>query len=146
MNQDQSYPVPQVFLVDGGGGGGGPHYPAHQPSFVPCWSYLPPQESHRGSHQKRSWSCMGVRPCAAVLVLMLFLLVFAALGFGAFQIDRMQRELRELKQVRAHLHEKSKVSWTVMKSHFLIVWCNLWALQSCVCLIFRALQAAQLCE
>ncbi|XP_074525019.1 tumor necrosis factor ligand superfamily member 6 [Halichoeres trimaculatus] len=96
MNPNQSYPVPQVFLVDGGGG---PQHPAHQPSFVPYWSYLPPHESQRRSHQKKSWNCMGVRPCAALLVLMLFLLVFAALGFGAFQIDRMQRQLKELKQV-----------------------------------------------
>ncbi|XP_041646764.1 tumor necrosis factor ligand superfamily member 6 [Cheilinus undulatus] len=94
MNQEQNYPFPQVFLVDGGG-----QYPAHQPSLVPCWSFPPPQERRRS--RDRGGGCLGVRPGAAVLVLMLFLLVFAALGFLAFQIHRMQKELKTLQQVNA---------------------------------------------
>lgn len=93
MNQEHNYPFPQVFLVDGGGGS--QQYPNHQPGLVPCWSFPPPQERRRGS--ERSGGCLGVRPGAAMLVLMLFLLVFAALGFQMFQISRMQKELRELR-------------------------------------------------
>ncbi|XP_034568022.1 tumor necrosis factor ligand superfamily member 6 [Notolabrus celidotus] len=96
MNPDQNYPLPQVFLVDGGQG---PQYPAHQPNLVPCWSFPPPQERQRRSRE-RSGGCMGVRPGTALLVLMLFLLVFAALGFEGFQIYRMQRELKELRQAK----------------------------------------------
>ncbi|CAJ1060074.1 tumor necrosis factor ligand superfamily member 6-like [Xyrichtys novacula] len=43
---------------------------------------------------------MGVRPCTALLVLMLFLLVFAALGFETYQLNRMKEELKELRQVQ----------------------------------------------
>ncbi|XP_060888134.1 tumor necrosis factor ligand superfamily member 6 [Labrus mixtus] len=94
-HHEQNYPFPQVFLVDGGGG---PQYPANQPNLVPCWSFPPPQERRRS--QERSGGCLGVRPGTAMLVLMLFLLVFAALGFEAFQIYTLQRELKELRQVK----------------------------------------------
>uniref|UniRef100_UPI0037E7C871 tumor necrosis factor ligand superfamily member 6 n=1 Tax=Semicossyphus pulcher TaxID=241346 RepID=UPI0037E7C871 len=93
MNQEQNYPLPQVYLVDGGGG---LQHPPHQPNLVPCWSFPPPQVRQRS--REKSGGCMGVRPGVALLVLMLFLLVFAALGFEAFQIHRLQRELKELRQ------------------------------------------------
>lgn len=43
---------------------------------------------------------MGVSHSAALVVLMLFLLVFAALGLGFYQIYNMQKELKEIDKVR----------------------------------------------
>nr|XP_046248395.1 tumor necrosis factor ligand superfamily member 6 [Scatophagus argus] len=94
MSCDQSYPFPQVFLVDDGGGS---QHPVQPPSLVPCWSFPPPQERAR-SHGK-SQGYKGVSPGVALVVLMLFLLVFAALGFEAYQINNMQKELREMREV-----------------------------------------------
>lgn len=39
---------------------------------------------------------MGVSPCVALVVLMLFLLVFAGLGFEAYEIYEMQKELKQV--------------------------------------------------
>ncbi|KAK9519227.1 hypothetical protein VZT92_021968 [Zoarces viviparus] len=91
----QSYPFPQVFLVDGSGG---PQHSGQQPSLVPCWSFPPAQERARSRGKSRG--CMGVSPGLALIVLMLFLLVFVALGFEAYQINNMQAELREVKTVK----------------------------------------------
>lgn len=101
MNCDQSYPFPQVFLVDGGGG---PQQQHHQtPSLVPCWSFPPAQERARSRGKSRG--CMGVSPGLALVVLMLFLLVFAALGFEAYQITSMEKELERMRKVRSPLGE-----------------------------------------
>lgn len=97
MNCDQTYPLPQVFLVDQAGE---LQEPNQAPNLVPCWSFPPPQERQRS--RRKSWSCMGVSPTLALVVLMLFLLVFGALGFEAYQIYQMQKELRELGEVRGH--------------------------------------------
>ncbi|XP_045905988.1 tumor necrosis factor ligand superfamily member 6 [Micropterus dolomieu] len=94
MNHDQNYPFPQVFLVDSGGG---QQHSAQPPSLVPCWSFPPAQERVRGRGKSRG--CMGVSPGVALVVLMLFLLVFAALGFEAYQIQNMQKQLREMREV-----------------------------------------------
>ncbi|XP_068566544.1 tumor necrosis factor ligand superfamily member 6 [Cebidichthys violaceus] len=91
----QSYPYPQVFLVDGGDGA---QRSGQQPSLVPCWSFPPAQERAR-SRGGKSRGCMGVGAGPALVVLMLFLLVFVALGFEAYQINKMQAELREMKKV-----------------------------------------------
>ncbi|XP_034386762.1 LOW QUALITY PROTEIN: tumor necrosis factor ligand superfamily member 6 [Cyclopterus lumpus] len=91
--EQQSYPFPQVFLVDGGG----PQHSAQQPSLVPCWSFPPAQE--RARPRGKSRGCMGVGPGAALVVLMLFLLVFVSLGFEAYQIHNMQVEMREMRKV-----------------------------------------------
>ncbi|XP_034003164.1 tumor necrosis factor ligand superfamily member 6 [Trematomus bernacchii] len=96
MSVDQSYPFPQVFLVDGGGG---PQHSANPPNLVPCWSYPPPQERVRSRGKSRG--CMGVSPALSLIVLMLFLLVFVALGFEAYQVINMQGEMRELKKVHS---------------------------------------------
>ncbi|KAK5869979.1 hypothetical protein PBY51_024651 [Eleginops maclovinus] len=109
MSADQSYPFPQVFLVDGGGG---PQHAAQPPSLVPCWSYPPPQERSRSRGKSRG--CMGVSPGLALIVLMLFLLVFAALGLEAYQIINMQEELRELKKV----HSATEFTTTQTKIEF----------------------------
>lgn len=97
MSCDQTYPFPQVFLVDQAGGLQQPDQP---PNLVPCWSFPPPQE--RARSRRKSWSCMGVSPSIALVVLMLFLLVFGALGFESYQIFKMQKELIQLGEVRSH--------------------------------------------
>ncbi|XP_062251734.1 tumor necrosis factor ligand superfamily member 6 [Platichthys flesus] len=93
MSCDHRYPFPQVFLVDGGGG---PVDPAQPPSLVPCWTSPPVQE--RARSRGRSGGFMRVGPCLTLVVLLLFLLVFAALGFEAYQIYKMKTELRQMKQ------------------------------------------------
>ncbi|XP_042371531.1 tumor necrosis factor ligand superfamily member 6 [Plectropomus leopardus] len=96
MSCDQSYPFPQVFLVDGGGG---PQRSAQQPSLIPCWSFPPAQE--RARNHGKSRGCMGISPALAMIVLMLFLLVFAALGFEAYQIQKMQEKLNDMEPVKS---------------------------------------------
>ncbi|XP_041791874.1 tumor necrosis factor ligand superfamily member 6 [Chelmon rostratus] len=95
MSCNQNYPFPQVFLVDEGGGSQQGMQP---PGLIPCWSFPPAVERVRS--RGKSQGCMGVRPCAALIVLMLFLLVFAALGFEAYQIYNMQKELSEMREVK----------------------------------------------
>lgn len=90
MSCDQTYPFPQVFLVDAGGG---LQHPDQPPSLVPCWSHL----SAQGTVRRKSHGGMGVSPCTALMVLMLFLLVFAGLGFEAYEIYKMQKELSQVK-------------------------------------------------
>ncbi|KAM9358028.1 tumor necrosis factor ligand superfamily member 6 [Symphorus nematophorus] len=95
MSYDQTYPFPQVFLVDGSGG---QQHPDQPPSLVPCWSFPPAQERVRS--REKSQGCMGVSNGAALVVLMLFLLVFAALGFEAYQIDALQKDLRNMTMMK----------------------------------------------
>lgn len=97
MMCDQSYPFPQVFLVDGAGA---PQHSSQPPNLVPCWSF-PPAQNRVRSHGK-SRSCMGVSPSLSMTVLFLFLLVFVALGFETYQIYKIQAELKEMRQVRSH--------------------------------------------
>ncbi|XP_033476706.1 tumor necrosis factor ligand superfamily member 6 [Epinephelus lanceolatus] len=92
MSCDQSYPFPQVFLVDGGGG---QQHSAQPPGLIPCWSFPPAQERVRSREKSRG--CMGVSPSLATVVLLLFLLVFAALGFQAYQIEKMKDKLKDMK-------------------------------------------------
>ncbi|KAK2835797.1 hypothetical protein Q5P01_016281 [Channa striata] len=93
MSGDQCYPLPQVYLVDGGGGMQNPGQP---PTLVPCWPFPPAQE--RARIQRKNRGFMGVSPCLAFIVLLLFLLVFLSLGFEAYQIYNLQTELREMKE------------------------------------------------
>ncbi|XP_054870109.1 tumor necrosis factor ligand superfamily member 6 isoform X2 [Amphiprion ocellaris] len=91
MSYDQSYPFPQVFLVDDSGR---PQHSAQPPGLIPCWSFPPAQQRLRS--RGKSEGCMGIRPGVALIVLLLFLLVFAALGFEAYQIMNIQKELRQV--------------------------------------------------
>ncbi|XP_026200516.1 tumor necrosis factor ligand superfamily member 6 [Anabas testudineus] len=91
MSCDQCYPLPQVYLVDGGGG---TQRSGQSPSLVPCWSFPPAQERVRSHGKSRGF--MGVSPCLAIVLMLLFLLVFAALGFEAYQIHNMQIALRDV--------------------------------------------------
>lgn len=94
MSYNQTYPFPQVFLVNDGGGS---QNPVQQPNLVPCWSFPPAQERVR--NQGRSRGCGGMSTGAALVVLMLFLLVFTALGFEAYQIHNIQKELKGRQEV-----------------------------------------------
>lgn len=91
MSCDQTYPFPQMFLVDAGGGSQRPDQP---PNLVPYWSHLSAQGSV--GRRRKSHGGMGVSPCVALVVLMLFLLVFAGLGFEAYEIYEMQKELKQV--------------------------------------------------
>ncbi|KAM9383656.1 tumor necrosis factor ligand superfamily member 6 [Pholidichthys leucotaenia] len=94
IGNDQSYPFPQVFLVDGGGGG--PQHSPQPPNLIPCWSFPPAQERVRSRGKGRG--SMGVSPCAALAMLFLFLLVFVALGFEAYKIVKIEEKLKEVPQ------------------------------------------------
>ncbi|XP_041862771.1 tumor necrosis factor ligand superfamily member 6 isoform X2 [Melanotaenia boesemani] len=82
----------KVFLVDGGGG-----HPTQPPNLVPCWSFPPAQERMRSRGKSRG--CMGISPSLAMVVLLLFLLVFAALGFEAYQILDIQKKMKAIEKV-----------------------------------------------
>ncbi|XP_053179162.1 tumor necrosis factor ligand superfamily member 6 [Scomber japonicus] len=90
---DQSYPFPQVFLVDRAEG---PQHSGQLPNLVPCWSFPPAQERVRSREKSRGY--MGVSPGLAMVVLCLFLLVFAALGFEFYQIYNLKTELKNIKR------------------------------------------------
>uniref|UniRef100_A0A3B4FH60 Fas ligand n=1 Tax=Pundamilia nyererei TaxID=303518 RepID=A0A3B4FH60_9CICH len=108
VNFEQNYPFPQMFLVDGGGGGR-QQDSAQPPSLIPCWSFPPAQE--RMKSRGKSKGCMGISPGLALVVLFLFLLVFAALGFEAFKISRIEDQLRNsLDESGLNGQDKSKRS------------------------------------
>ncbi|XP_015247745.1 PREDICTED: tumor necrosis factor ligand superfamily member 6-like [Cyprinodon variegatus] len=94
MSSDQRYPYPQVFLVDEGGG---QRQPVAPPNLIPCWSFPPVHESMRSRSKSRS--CLGVSPSLFMVLLMMFLLVFAALGFEAWQILNIQKQLKAPEKV-----------------------------------------------
>lgn len=109
MSYDQACPLPpQVFFVNEGGGVQRPIPPSN---LVPCWSY--PQQRERARSPDRSRGCMGVSSGAALVVLMLFLLVFAALGFEAYQIKNLQKNLKEMQEVRGGRLGEIAVSYSV---------------------------------
>ncbi|KAF7645592.1 hypothetical protein LDENG_00201520 [Lucifuga dentata] len=93
MSCNQSYPFPQAFLMDTGGG---PQHSVQPPNLVPCWSFPPAQDRVRS--RGRSQGCMGVNPGLVMVVLLLFLLVFAALALGAYQIYEIQTELKQMRK------------------------------------------------
>lgn len=95
MSYDQTCPLPQVFFVNEGGG---VQRPIPSSNLVPCWSFPQPRERTRS--QQRNRGCMGVSSGAALVVLMLFLLVFATLGFEAYQIQNLQKKLKAMQEVR----------------------------------------------
>ncbi|KAM7388511.1 hypothetical protein PAMP_024681 [Pampus punctatissimus] len=95
MSCNQSYPFPQVFLVDRDGG---PNHSDQLPNLVPCWPFPPAQDRVRSRGKSRG--CMGVSPSLAIVVLFLFLLVFAALGFQTYQIYKIQKKMEGMRQVK----------------------------------------------
>ncbi|KAL4634961.1 tumor necrosis factor ligand superfamily member 6-like [Arapaima gigas] len=86
MNSDLGSAYPPVFMVDGR-----ELQPAMgHPIPLQCWSF-PPQRV-----KSRRRDCSEV--CVVTIVLLTLLLVLAALGFGAFQILKLQTELTQLRQ------------------------------------------------
>ncbi|KAM9831184.1 tumor necrosis factor ligand superfamily member 6 [Neosynchiropus ocellatus] len=95
MNQNQNYPHPRVFVVDAGGG----QQPLSQhPYHGPGWSFPPAQEIMR--KKRKRYSFMGVSSGLVMVVLLLFLLVFVAMGYGTYQIFKMQEQLSSMAQVQ----------------------------------------------
>ncbi|KAM6921149.1 tumor necrosis factor ligand superfamily member 6 [Xenentodon cancila] len=91
MSGDHNYPFPQVFVVDRGGGS---HNLEQPPNLIPCWSFPPAQERVR----RKRGGCLGISYSLTLILLLLFLLVFAALGFEAYQIMHIQKQLRDAGQ------------------------------------------------
>ncbi|XP_055043069.2 tumor necrosis factor ligand superfamily member 6 [Misgurnus anguillicaudatus] len=88
---------PPMFLVDSGGGHPGEHQYYHQqvlgqgnPPLVPCWTFPPA----RAKMKKRGTMNNGM----TWVLIMILLLVFAALGLGAYQILRLQNQVERLTQ------------------------------------------------
>ncbi|XP_072552123.1 tumor necrosis factor ligand superfamily member 6 [Salminus brasiliensis] len=99
MNGNLRYQYPQVFTVDAAAG-----LPQQQhlhpqmatagtePSLVPCWTFPPAR------FQTKRRGCGGMNSAAGTLLIMVLLVVFAALGLGAYQIMRLETEVAKLKQ------------------------------------------------
>ncbi|XP_058612396.1 tumor necrosis factor ligand superfamily member 6 [Onychostoma macrolepis] len=99
MSSNFSHPSQPVFMVDSGGDHPKQHRYYHQqmprhaePQLVPCWTFPPA----RAEMKKRDWGRMNAG-MAWVLILIL-LLIFAALGLGAYQIQKLQTEVQRLSQ------------------------------------------------
>ncbi|XP_051511218.1 uncharacterized protein LOC127416109 isoform X2 [Myxocyprinus asiaticus] len=99
MNGNFDNTSPPVFMVDSGGG-----YPKQRqyyheqvhgrtdPVLVPCWTFPPA----RAEDKRRG--CGGMNVVITWILALILLLVFAALGLGAYQILRLQSELERLTQ------------------------------------------------
>ncbi|KAL7871934.1 hypothetical protein SRHO_G00069170 [Serrasalmus rhombeus] len=98
MNNNLSYQYPPVFTVDAA-------RPIHQqhghpqlatgrmePTLVPCWTFPPAR------FQSKKRGCGGLTSAAGTLLVMVLLMVFAALGLGAYQIWGLQKKLAKLEQ------------------------------------------------
>ncbi|KAI2651827.1 Tumor necrosis factor ligand superfamily member 6 [Labeo rohita] len=99
MSSNFGHPSQPVFMVDSGRGQPRQHQYYHQqmprhtePRLVPCWTFPPAQAEMRKRDSGRMNAGM-----AWVLTLLL-LLVFAALGVGAYQILMLQTEVQRLSQ------------------------------------------------
>nr|XP_057930301.1 tumor necrosis factor ligand superfamily member 6 [Doryrhamphus excisus] len=113
MNCDQNYPFPQVFVVDGGQQQHQQHQHHHSdplPNVVPCWSFPPAQKRLKG---RRPSGCFkGVIPGLTTVMLLLFVLVFAALGFGGYQIHNMQVEMKDMRKISHQVKSVQELSRT----------------------------------
>ncbi|XP_054645827.1 tumor necrosis factor ligand superfamily member 6 [Dunckerocampus dactyliophorus] len=111
MSCDRNCPFPQVFVVDGGPQQH-PHHQHHHsdqlPNVVPCWSFPSAQERLRGRRARGGF--MGVIPGLATVMLLLFVLVFAALGFGGYQIYNMQAEMRDIRKISRQVKQMQELS------------------------------------
>ncbi|CAL8254710.1 unnamed protein product [Merluccius merluccius] len=96
MSYDQRHRYPGVFHVDGGQDAWRP--PVPPPRMVPSWSFPAAQEMVY--HRRKSKGCMGISHNVAIVLLLLFLLVFAFMGIGSYQIHKLQGDLRSMHEVR----------------------------------------------
>lgn len=100
MISNISYQYPPSFSRDAAGGIPlQQHHPGMgarsiEPTLVPCWTFPPAR------NQAKRRGCGGMTSAAGTILIMILLMVFAALGLGAYQIMRLQTELAQLKQVR----------------------------------------------
>ncbi|KAK1795869.1 hypothetical protein P4O66_008968 [Electrophorus voltai] len=115
MSNNRRHLYPPVFTVNTSGGFPQHHQPHHQqeaqqctpaagrlePVLVPCWTFPPAQV------QAKRRSCRGMTSAGGTLLVMVFLVVFAALGLGAYQIWKLQRELVQMKQ-EMHIQSESR--------------------------------------
>ncbi|XP_030626569.1 tumor necrosis factor ligand superfamily member 6 [Chanos chanos] len=92
MSATMGCSYPPVFVMDAGGRQYLQPVSRADPALVPCWNF-PPARSH-----SRRGSCGGLNAAVASVLVMVLLLVFAALGFGAYQIFQLQNEVLQLKQ------------------------------------------------
>ncbi|KAL1254507.1 hypothetical protein QQF64_016736 [Cirrhinus molitorella] len=97
MNSNFGHPSQPVFMVDSGRGHPKQHRYYHQqmprhtePPLVPCWTFPPARAEIKKRDQGRMYAGM------AWVVTLLLLLVFAALGLGAYQILKLQFEVQHL--------------------------------------------------
>uniref|UniRef100_A0A8C1MTQ2 Fas ligand (TNF superfamily, member 6) n=1 Tax=Cyprinus carpio TaxID=7962 RepID=A0A8C1MTQ2_CYPCA len=93
MSSNSGHPSRTVFMVDSDRGHPEEHRYYHQqmprhaePQLVPCWTFPPA----RAEMKKRGWG--GMNAGMAWVLTLILLLVFAALGLGAYQILRLQTE------------------------------------------------------
>ncbi|XDV41828.1 hypothetical protein PO909_010628, partial [Leuciscus waleckii] len=101
MSNNFGPPSQPVFMVDSGRGHPKQHQYYHQrmprhiePPMVPCWTFPPA----RAEMKRKSWG--GLNTGMAWVLTLILLLVFAALGLGAYQILRLQTEVERLTQER----------------------------------------------
>ncbi|XP_051952545.1 tumor necrosis factor ligand superfamily member 6 [Xyrauchen texanus] len=99
MSGNFGHPSPPVFMVDSGGCHPQQHQYYHEqvhgrtdPALVPCWTFPPA----RMELKRRGWGRMNFG--MAWILTLILLVVFAALGLGAYQILRLQTELERLTQ------------------------------------------------
>ncbi|CAL8270816.1 unnamed protein product [Arctogadus glacialis] len=88
MSYDQRHRYPGVFHVDGHQDQECP--PVPPPRMAPYWS----SPAAHASHRRKSNGCLGISHSGVTVLLLLFLLVFTTLGFGAYQIHNLQVDLR----------------------------------------------------
>jgi len=101
MSNNFGPPSQPVFMVDSGRDDPKQHQYYHQrmprhrePPMVPCWTFPPA----RAEMKRKRWG--GMNTGMAWVLTLILLLVFAALGLGAYQILRLQTELERLTQVK----------------------------------------------
>ncbi|XP_026147193.1 tumor necrosis factor ligand superfamily member 6 [Carassius auratus] len=99
MSSNSGHPSPPVFVVDSDRGHPKQHRYYHQqmprhaePQLVPCWTFPPA----RAEMKRRGWG--GMNAGMAWVLTLILLMVFAALGLGAYQIQRLQTEVQQLSQ------------------------------------------------
>nr|WOK15261.1 tumor necrosis factor ligand superfamily member 6 [Osteobrama belangeri] len=99
MSSNFGHPSQPVLMVDSSGGHPKQHryydqqMPRHtEPQLVPCWTFPPA----RAEMKRRD--CGRMNTGMAWVLILILLLVFAALGLGAYQILRLQTEVERLSQ------------------------------------------------
>ncbi|KAG9350955.1 hypothetical protein JZ751_024844 [Albula glossodonta] len=93
MNPSSGCAYPPVFVVDGHG----PQPPMPNPGLVPCWTFPP------AVVKRKKKGCD--EACVVTVVALILFLILAALGYGTYQILKLQTELRQLRKEMATQQE-----------------------------------------